>query len=378
MDKIRTAVIGCGAISDAYMNNLKNRFTVIELAACTDLDESRSRAKAEKYGIPVMTTEQILADPSIGMVVNLTNPAAHYAVNKAALLAGKHVYSEKMIAVTAAEADELIAIAEEKGVQIGTAPDTFLGATLQTARYLIDHGVIGQVVSCEASMSRNYGIYGDILPHLRKPGGGICMDVGCYYMTALAALLGPAEQVFAYSGTSRPERIDSRTTNASFGQPYTLQVENAVAASVRYRSGVIGTLHFNSDCIFDEDRSLKIFGTEGILSIDDPNQFGSKLTLRKPFHPAVEFPFTHGFENESRGLGAAELAWSVYRGRTARTAGYMNRHLLEMIGGMLGSGESGRPYTLRSAFTQPAMLPPGYVSREEYGMWSPTEETALA
>ncbi|MDO5434740.1 MAG: Gfo/Idh/MocA family oxidoreductase [Clostridia bacterium] len=377
MEKIRAAVIGCGAISRAYMNNLKNRFSIIELAACCDLREERAAAAAAEYGISAMSLEAVLSDPSIDMVIDLTNPSAHYAINKAALEAGKHVYSEKMLANTAKEGRELYSIAESKGLLLGTAPDTFLGAALQTARYVIDRGLIGKPLSFTVSLSRDYEIFGEILPHLTKPGGSITWDVSCYYLTALASLLGPAEKITGFTATNEPARVNSRVGSTDFGKEYTIEVENIAAMSVVYKSGVIGTVHLNSDCIFDEDRVLKIFGTEGILSLDDPNQFGSTLRLKKPFHDDVIFPFTHGFENESRGLGAAEMAWSLRAGRKPRTDARMNIHLLDMMEGLLESSATEKVVHIESTFDQPAPLPAGYVTREEYGFFSPTEESAL-
>ena len=182
MDKIRVAVIGCGSISDIYMSNIQSgKFQVLELVACSDLFPAAAQAKAEKYGCKAMTTEEICADPSIDMVINLTIPAAHYPVIKQCLEAGKHVFSEKMIAVELWQGQELVKLADEKGLYLGVAPDTFLGASVQTAKYIVEQGLIGKPVSCRASISRNYGIYGEFLPHLCKRGGGIGFDMGGYY-----------------------------------------------------------------------------------------------------------------------------------------------------------------------------------------------------
>ena len=193
MKRIKTAVVGCGSISDIYMTNLTNgKFTVMELVACSDLMVERMNASAAKFGIKAMSLDEICADPEIEMVICLTTPAAHYPIIKQALLAGKHVFSEKMIAVDLWQGKELVQIANEKGLHLGVAPDTFLGTSVQTAKYIVDKGLIGKPLSCRASISRDYGIYAEFLTHLAKKGAGIGFDMGGYYLTALAAILGPS------------------------------------------------------------------------------------------------------------------------------------------------------------------------------------------
>ena len=375
--KIRVAVIGCGAISDAYMNNLKGRFTSIQLIACSDLNTARMNEKASKYGIKAMTFDEVLKDPNIDMIINLTNPSAHYSITKSALTAGKHVYSEKMLATTFEEAKDLCQTADENQLCLGVAPDTFLGGAMQTAGYLIDHGMIGKPLSYVASLSRDFGIFGEILPHLRQTGGDLAMDTGCYYLTALASIFGPAIRVAGFKSTNEPSRITHRIDRTDFQEPYHIEVENVMTASIQYENGILGSLHINSDCIFNENRILRIFGTEGILNIDDPNQFGSKVTLQKPFGEEVVFPLTHGFQDECRGIGAAEMAWSIIQSRPNRASKEMGLHVLEMIHGMFVSSDSNAFYQLTSSFERPAALLPGYVGGEIYGMWAPTEETVL-
>ena len=378
MKAVKTAVIGCGAISSAYMKNLKERFSIIELAACSDLDVEKMNSRADEFDIKPLTFQEILADPEMEMIINLTNPMVHYEITKTALLAGKHVYSEKMLAVTTKQAKELCQIANEKKLYLGVAPDTFLGGTIQTARYLLEHGMIGKPLSFVASLTRDFGIFAEILPHLRKPGGSITVDTGCYYMTALTSLLGNVDKVNAFSTVNEQLRTGRRLGTSDFGKTYEVQVENILCANVLFKNGVMGTFHMNSDCIFDETRILRIYGTEGILSIDDPNHFGSKLTLRKPFGPEIEFPLTHGFTDEYRGIGAAEMAWSMRKGRKNRASAEMGYHVLEVLEGMAVSAQTGKLCQVESEFEQPSMLPAGFIGGKEYGMWAPTEETALS
>ncbi len=219
--KVKTALIGCGMISDTYLENCCRVFNILDVVGCSDIKPERSAAQAGKYGIRQMTNEEILADPSIELVINTTYPVSHYAVSKAALLAGKHVYSEKMIAATLAEALELEQLARERQLLIGCAPDTFMGAGLQTARKILDAGLIGTPVAAQAILVRGYH-------HERMrtdpekrfafcPGGGIVFDVGCYYLTGLVNLLGRS----AASAVSPRHGIKTAASTATLPIPST-------------------------------------------------------------------------------------------------------------------------------------------------------------
>ena len=376
MDKIRVAVIGCGSISDIYMSNIQSgKFQILELVACSDLFPAAAQAKAEKYGCKAMTTEEICADPTIDMVINLTIPAAHYPVIKQCLEAGKHVFSEKMIAVELWQGQELVKLADEKGLYLGVAPDTFLGASVQTAKYIVEQGLIGKPVSCHAAISRNYGIYGEFLTHLCKRGGGIGFDMGGYYLTALASILGPVKSVSAFTAINDPHRVNTRIGAPNYGKEYDLEDANVITATMQYESGVLGTLHMNSDCILDETYSLVIYGTEGIVYMGNPNEFGNPVYLKKTLGEPVAFPMTHGYAENSRGVGAAEMAWSIVKGRKNRASKEMAYHVFELMHGIMTSADTGKMVNLESTFETPAGLPAGYMGD---GGWTRKEESALA
>lgn len=376
MQKVKVAVVGCGSISDIYMSNIKSgKFQILDLVACSDLMADRMQASAEKYGCKAMTLDEICADPAIDMVINLTIPAAHYPVIKQCLEAGKHVFSEKMIAVELWQGKELVEIADRKGLYLGVAPDTFLGASVQTAKYIVDSGLIGKPVSCRASVSRNYAIYGEFLTHLCKRGGGIGFDMGGYYLTALAAILGPVKQVSAFTAIHDPERINTRIGAPNYGQRFMIEDANVITAAMQYASGVLGTLHMNSDCIIDETYGLEIYGTEGIVYMGNPNEFGDPVYLQKTLGEKVRFPLTHGYAENSRGLGAAEMAWSIVKGRKNRACKEMAFHVFEMMHGIMASAESGKAVMMQSTFQTPAALPAGYMGD---GGWTRKEESALA
>ena len=350
-----------------------------EVVVC-DMESTDSTVGiAKQYGCKAMTTEEICADPSIDMVINLTIPAAHYPVIKQCLEAGKHVFSEKMIAVELWQGKELVELANEKGLYLGVAPDTFLGASVQTAKYIVESGLIGKPVSCRASISRNYGIYGEFLTHLCKRGGGIGFDMGGYYLTALASILGPVKAVSAFTAINNPDRTNTRVAldregKQLYGREYKLEDANVITATMQYESGVLGTLHMNSDCILDETYGLEIYGTEGILYMGNPNEFGNPVYIKKTLSDKVEFPHTHGYAENSRGVGAAEMAWSIVNGRKNRACKEMAYHVFELMHGIMTSADTGKMVTLESTFETPAALPAGYMGD---GGWTRKEESAL-
>lgn len=371
---VKAAIIGCGVISDIYIQSLQNKFKIIDVVACYDLNQEKMEAKAQEYHIAARSYDDILADESINMIINLTNPKAHYDVIKQALNHGKHVFSEKMIAVNLEDGKELCDLANEKGLRLGVAPDTFLGAGIQTANYIVSKGLIGQPLSAVVSLNRDFDIYADIFPHMNQKGGTLPFDTGCYYMTALASILGPAKRVTAFGRTYKPNRIGKRVDRPWFEETSTVEDNNILTAVVEYENGVLCTVHFNSENILSEEPVLNIFGDDGILKLGDPNNFDSPNLLQKPNNEITTFPFTHGFRENSRGVGAAEMAWSIAKDRPHRASMEMAYHVFELIHGMYISAHDGQIYEMKSTFKKPQPLPTGYVDN---GFWGPTQESAL-
>ena len=377
LKKCKVAVIGCGMISKVYLRSIQEKFSVLDVVACADLDVNRMNEMAEEFGLKPMTSEEIYADPEIEMVLNLTNPVAHYPITKAALEAGKHVFSEKMIAVDLEQGKELVEIAKKNGVRLGVAPDTFLGAAVQTARYIIDCGLIGKPLSYVAQLSRDYGVFAEVLPHLRKKGGSILFDMGGYYLTALGSIFGPVREACAFTATNDAERKGSRVDNDCkfFNEPYNIEVSNIVAASLKYDNGVLGTLHLNSDCIYSATTGITVYGTEGILYMADPNNFGGEVRVKKLKADDIIFPLTHGFDKQSRGIGAAEMAWSIIQNRPHRASMEMAFNVFETAHAIETSSATKQVVTLESTFERPAALPTGFIPG---GALSPMAESALA
>lgn len=373
---VRVAVVGCGAISGIYLKNIVERFHILELAACCDLDGDLARTVARSYGVPARSFEELLADEEIEIIVNLTPPQAHYGVIKAALERGKHVYTEKVLAATLEQAGELVRLANEKRRHLCAAPDTFLGAAAQTARYAVESGMIGEVTSCVAVLQRDAGLMAERFPFTVRPAGGIGLDMGVYYATALLNILGPASAVCAMTDTFSPERVYTFPLGSRFGQPYTLQCETLVAASVRFCGGAVGSLHFNAGSIRCEKPIILFYGTQGILILPDPNKFGGEVRiLAKGQETPYVLPHTHAYEDDARGLGLADMAWAIRRGRAPRAGKEMAYHALEMLTGALISGRTGELYTMRSTFAKTPPLPRGYMGAAYGGA---QEEAVLA
>lgn len=366
--------MGCGSISDIYMKNLSKKFEIIELTACTDLNTERMHQQAEKYHVKAMTYQEILSDPEIEMIINLTNPQAHFSITREALEKKKHVFSEKMIAVDLEDGKELCRLSSKQGVRLGVAPDTFLGGSIQTARYVVEKGLIGDVLSAVVSLSRDYGTFGDFFPHLHKKGGNLPFDCGCYFMTALASIIGPAKRVSGFAAIHEPERINRRLGSPVFGENIKVEAENILTAAVEYKNGVLATVHLNSESLINEQPRLELYGTEGILIMGDPNTFDGPAYVKKMNGELMKFPYTHGFTENSRGLGAAEMAWAIRKNRPHRASMEMAYHVFELIHGMLISAHTHHAYEMESEFKIPEPLPDGYLY---CGLWGPTEESAL-
>lgn len=374
MQSVRTAVVGCGVISQVYLQAFQERFRIIELAACSDIDKEKMERTAESYNIRPMQWQEILEDRSIELVVNLTNPAVHYPLTLQAIEAGKHVFSEKMLAVTFEEGRELCSQADRHQVRLGAAPDTFLGGGIQTAANAVRCGMAGEILSGVVSLTRDYRLLGEILPHLNRKGGSILYDMGCYYLTALCSIPGPIRKISAFGRNTNPVRLGNRVGGPLFEKEIMVEDCNVLTALLEFACGTLVTFHLNGACIADETFHLELCGSKGILRLGDPNTFDGKTVLQKTGGPPVTLPYTHGYQKQSRGLGAAEMAWAIRKERPHRAGKEMALHVLEAAQGMTKSLETGCIYTMTTAFSIPELLPEGYIGK---GFWGHTEETAL-
>lgn len=349
-------VIGCGDISGIYLTNLTRRFRNTRVIACASRTPERTIKIAEAYGIMACTVEELLQNPEIEIVLNLTTPDAHYAISDAILSAGKHLYTEKPLAITRDEGKKLLAKAKEKNLLIGSAPDTILGAGLQTCRKLIDEGLIGEPVSAVAFMM-NHGPE-DWHPNPEfyyQIGGGPMFDMGPYYLSALVHLIGPVKKVSAFTRITFPQR--TITSEVKYGKVIEVEVPTHVAGLLEFHNGAVGTLITSFDVWAAQVPRIEIYGTEGTLSVPDPNTFGGPVRVRlKNQSDFSDIPLSHPYEENSRGLGVADMVQALDANRTNRVSGQLAYHVLDIMHGFHDAAGSGRHVFLESFCERPAPM----------------------
>ncbi len=356
---VRVGIVGCGNISSQYLEACR-RFRLLKVEAVADLDADLARNRAAEFDVPrVLEPEALVENPAVDLVVNLTVPSAHAAVSLAALRSGKAVYSEKPLATTRADGAYLLSVARERGVRLGGAPDTFLGAALQTGRKLIDDGWIGRPLGATAFVVSHGMEHWHPNPgFFYQPGAGPLFDVGVYYVTALVALLGPVARV-AGAGTTG-SRVRPFLTGPRRGETFPVTTPTHVAALLEFAAGPVASLVASFDVWGSELPRLEIYGTEGTLSLPDPNFFGGVVRLLRAGAEAfTELPLSHGFARTARGLGAADLAHAFRSGRPHRAGAELAYHVLDTMQATLESAEQGRRIDLESSCERPAPLPLG-------------------
>ena len=358
---IKTAVIGCGMISQVYLKNLCNFFKITEVTGCSDIIPERSKKRSEEFNIRQMANEEIYNDPEIKIVVNLTDAPSHYEVTKDALCAGKNVYCEKMMAVELAEGEELYALAAEKNLLYTTAPDSFLGGGPQTARWIVDSGMIGTPVMVNGICQRSYLLDrgDDQIRMIHRPGGGIPFDMGGYYIHSFVNLFGPVEKAGGFGRTVNENRKFLNPHNPRYGDDYKEPCINTICASMQFRSGVLGTLAITSESVNGGPQKIEVIGTEGTLYMHDPNDFYGIISVKKPFNQeALIIPYTHAFtEQNFRGLGVVDMAYAIKNKRKPRVNSDLGLHAFEIIHKVRESTETGQIYTIKHIAERPQAMP---------------------
>jgi len=366
MSKIRVGIIGCGNICGIYCKNLPT-FEGIELVALSDLDLDRAKALAEQYHVPkVMTPDEFLSDPEIQLVVNLTIPSVHAEVALQAIQAGKSVYNEKPLAIRRREARELLGLAREKGLRVGCAPDTVLGAGFQTARKLLDSGAIGEPVAATAFMMSGGVEHWHPNPEFfYKKGAGPLFDMGPYYLTGLFMLLGPVHRVGASARISYPTR--QITSQPHAGKLIEVETPTHISANLEFSAGPLATMIMSFDVKGRHHLpNMEVYGSEGALLLPDPNTFcGPVLHRGKEDKEWREVPLEFGYQENSRGLGVADMASAIRMNRDHRCNERIAYHVLDAMHSILDSAQLGRTLELSSTTTRPEPfplhLPPGRV-----------------
>jgi predicted dehydrogenase len=356
---VNVGIIGTGNISSIYLENSK-RFENFNVAACADLFVDRAQARAAEYGVPkAYSVDELLADPAIEAVINLTIPRAHGEVGLRAIEAGKHVYNEKPLALTRDEGRALLDAAAAKGLRVGCAPDTFLGGGLQTCRKLIDEGAIGQPVAATAFMlSHGPETWHPDPDFFYQPGAGPMFDMGPYYLTALISLLGPVRRVTGSARISFPER--QITSKPKHGAMIQVNTPTHVAGVLDFHQGTVATLVTSFDVWGANVPRIEIYGSEGSLSVPDPNTFGGPVLLRKAGEREwTEVPVAFGYTANSRGLGVADMLQATRSGRPHRASGQLAYHVLDLMHAFHDASREGRHIELQSTCDRPAPMATG-------------------
>ena len=363
MEPVKIGILGVGAISGIYLQNLTQLFREVEVLGVYDLFREKCEKAQAEYHFPKIydSQEALLQDPEVQIVLNLTRPFEHYDTTKAALLAGKHVYSEKPLAATYEQGKELVALAHEKGLMLGGAPDTFLGSGIQTCRKLIDDGYIGTPVGAAAFMiCRGHESWHPSPEFYYQFGGGPMMDMGPYYLTALVNLLGGVSSLTGVTKASFAQR--TITSEPKKGQVIQVEVPTHVTGIMNFENGAVGTILTTFDVHYDTQARLEIYGSEGTLSVPDPNGFGGPVKLLRPEDGSwKEIPLLFDYQENSRGLGLADMAKALQTGRPFRADCEQTLHVLEIMTGFEKSSREGRLLQLESRDTRKAPMHRGPV-----------------
>ncbi len=355
--KVKIGLIGTGMVSQQYIKGCRG-FDILDLVACSDIDLERAKTVARQWNIPkACSVEELLADPEIQIVINLTIPQAHVPVSEAVVEAGKHVYSEKPLAVTLEDGKRLLAAARKKGVLVGCAPDTFLGSGHQMCRKLIDEGAIGEPIAAVAFWAEYIMSGPPGRDFTFQPGCGPMLDMGSYYVTALIDLLGPVKRV---TGTVRkifPARL---VTEGEYkGRHIPIEVPTYITGTLDFTAGPVGTIITSYDVYEGSGLpKIEVYGTKGLLSVADPNIHGGVVRLRRPGYDWEEIPVRHS-NKLGRGVGVADMAYAITYSRPHRASGELAYHALEVMTAFERASTSGRHIEIESQVNRPVPLPPG-------------------
>lgn len=350
-------VIGCGNISGIYLTNLQ-AFPQTQVIAVADLDVDRARAKADEHGIAnACSVEELLAMPEVEIVLNLAVPKAHATVANQALDAGRHVYNEKPLTVGWEEGQALCQKAKSKGLTIGCAPDTVLGAGIQTCREAIDSGLIGEVVAVEAFMvcPGHESWHPDPAFYYEK-GGGPMFDMGPYYLTALTTLLGAAKSVSGSAKVSFPKRLI--TSQPKHGQEIIVETPTHLSTTIDFANGATAHITTSFDVVAHSMPHIEVYGSEGTLRVPDPNGFGGPVQVwRRGDQSWSEVPVVRPYPENTRGLGVLDQALAIQENRRHRANGDVGLHVLEIMHAAHWSAEQGRRIDLQTTMERPAAMP---------------------
>lgn len=384
MRKVKVGIIGCGVISRTYMKNLAEIYEMLEVEAVADIFIEKAKETAEQFGIKkAYTVDELLADPEVEIVANLTIPKAHKEVNMKALSAGKHVYCEKPLALNQEDAKEQINFAKEKGLLLGCAPDTFLGAGLSTCRKVIEDGWIGTPIGATANLvGHGHETWHPAPEFYYKEGAGPMLDMGPYYITALVSMLGPVKKVSCFAKKTFDKR--TITSKAQKGKEIDVDVLTHYAGLMEFADGLIANINMSFDVWLSNLPCIEIFGTEGTLVVPDPNMFGGPVKVLRgnsmvdsvegmevgeaveKIHSEEMFEFFHEVPlayhkstDNMRGLGLLDMAYAIVKGREHRANPELVYHVMEVLNSFDKSAKSGETVRMQTACKKPKPIPIG-------------------
>ena len=369
MDMMGIGIIGCGNISTTYLT-LAPLFKGLQVRAVADMNMDVARARAAEYGVQAQTVEDLLANPGIDLVINLTIPDAHYAISRRIVEAGKHVYSEKPLVLSLADGVALRDLAKAKGVSVGCAPDTFLGGAHQQCRAMIDDGVLGTITAgAGVFMGPGMEMWHPNPTFFFQPGGGPMLDMGPYYIGNLINLIGPVKRVGALASSAQATRTVTSQPNA--GQVIDVNTPTNIHALLEFQSGATVTLSVSWDVFAHKRVPMELYGTQGCLFVPDPNFFGGAISMAGTDGKIVEVagwdhPFSRFNQDHPsmgplanyRTAGVADMARAIREGGDARCSLARTLHSTEVMLAALQSGETRQFVTLTTTCTQPAALGP--------------------
>jgi predicted dehydrogenase len=354
---VNVGLIGCGAISPIYINNAK-AFESMRIVACADLQMDRAQARAAEYGIPRSCgVLELIHDPEVEAVLNLTTPEAHGEIAMASVHAGKSVYNEKPLTIRRREARRLLGVADHQGLLVGCAPDTFMGAGLQTCRGAIDDGLIGQPVAATAFMmySGPEKWHPDPAFYFKR-GAGPLFDMGPYYITALVSLLGPVVRVSAAGRRTFPVR--TITSQPHHGETIDVEVPTHISGALEFESGAIATIVMSFDVWYHSMPPIEVHGAEGSMQVPDPNGYGGPVRVRRhdddtwrdlPLSPTLR-------QDNARGIGLDDLCRCLRTGGNPRASGALAYHVLDVMHGLVDSAKEGKHVVIESRVERPERI----------------------
>jgi predicted dehydrogenase len=350
-DALRVGLVGIGNISRQYLDTLP-RLPGVSLVAAADLDPARVVP-----GVRMLRPEELYAADDVDLVLNLTIPQAHAAVALSAIAAGKHVYGEKPLALSTSEGRTVLSAAEAAGVRVGCAPDTVLGTGTQTARRCLDDGAIGTPVAATAFMvTPGHERWHPDPEFYYRPGGGPLLDMGPYYLTALVTLLGPVRRVTGFASAPRASRVIGSGPRA--GTEFPVEVATHVAGVLEHEGGALTTLMMSFDVWAADLPRIEVYGTDGSLSVPDPNGFDGEVRRYEPGGEWQAVPVSAGYPDAGRGTGVADLAAALAAGTEHRASGAVAYHVLDVMESLLAAAERGQAQDVASTCPRPAPVTP--------------------